>query len=111
MLRVAIDVTDITRLGLALIRTPALVRHLFHIDEFRYPTQTLCASFAAKECLIKMGILKSFKEFPKVLLLHEDSGNPYLDSTDQAIKNALNSIKISISHSINICVCVIISNE
>lgn len=110
MTKVAVDLLDIRSLGRSLARTPHLFEQLFHVNERDYSIQTLSASLCAKECLIKVGVLNSFKQFSRVQLLHEKSGAPYLVSSEIELKSTLGKVSVSISHTRLTCVCVLIFN-
>jgi phosphopantetheinyl transferase (holo-ACP synthase) len=110
VIKIAVDLLDIRALEAALARTPRLFEKLFHQNESQYPIQTLCASICAKECLIKVGILNSFKQFSQVQFLHDDSGAPYLECLDDKLKSTIGKIQVSISHTREVCVCVLMIN-
>lgn len=110
MIKVAVDLLEIRSLGKSLTRTPHLFEQLFHVSERNYSIQTLSASLCAKECLIKVGVLSSFKQFSRVQFLHEKSGAPYLMSSEMELKSKLGKVSVSISHTQLTCVCVLIFN-
>lgn len=104
------DFLEIRSLEKSLARTPHLFEQLFHVKERHYPIQTLSASLCAKECLIKVGLLSSFKQFSGVQFLHAKSGAPYLESSEIGLERTLGKVSVSISHTRLMCVCVLIFN-
>jgi len=103
----AVDIVDIERFRRSLSRTPKLMEYLFHHSEQAFPIKTLSASFALKECLVKVGLIRSPLNFKQFFLVHNKDGKPFVGSNGFDCQLMSDDVTFSISHSHNLTICVL----
>jgi holo-[acyl-carrier protein] synthase len=112
---IGVDVAEISRLEVALQRTPALASRLFAESERGQPVRSLAGCFAAKEAVAKAlggppGLL-----WTDAVISHDSRGRPRLEvSGTVAAEAALLGVTgwhVSISHDAGICVAMVVAER
>ncbi len=103
---VGVDVVDVPRFALALVRRPRLIERLFtdreRLDTAERPDR-LAARFAAKEAVLKaLGSGLGDARFHSIEVRREPSGAPRIELHDEALALAtalgIDTIHVSLSH-------------
>ena len=113
---IGVDVADISRLDLALSRTPSLAARLFAESERAGSSpRSLAGCFAAKEAAAKALGAPSGLRWADAVLGHENSGKPVLQVTGTVAAAAkalgVRTWHVSISHDRGLCVAMVVAER
>jgi holo-[acyl-carrier protein] synthase len=110
---IGVDVADISRLQVALTRTPGLIDRLFTDGEQALPRGSLVGCFAAKEALAKALGAPPGLRWTDAIVGRDEAGRPVLETrgTVAAAARRLGITRwhVSISHDAGICVAMVIA--
>lgn len=110
---IGVDVADISRLRVALDRTPGLMDRLFTDSEQALPPGSLAGCFAAKEAVAKALGAPPGLRWTDAIVCRDDSGRPVLETrgTVAAVAARLGITRwhVSISHDAGICVAMVVA--
>lgn len=98
---VGIDLVSISRLSRLLSKVSSLEKNIFSLQERDLPIRSKAGNIAAKEAMVKAGLLNGFKSFRDIEILREIEGAPKVIGQNQAIKSTTQKgidIRISISY-------------
>jgi holo-[acyl-carrier protein] synthase len=112
---IGVDMTEIARLGAALVRTPGLSDRLFAESEQAGSIRQLAACFAVKEAAAKaLGAPKGLK-WADAVLSREKNGRPVLKVTGTVAAAAadlgVSAWHVSISHDGGFCVAMVVAER
>lgn len=104
MIHNGIDIVEISKFD-SLLNDKSFINKVFNKEEIEYmekhnATQTMAGLYASKEAMLK-AMKKGINNYSlkDVLVLHEDSGAPYIVLQGDIIKDyKLDNISLSISH-------------
>ena len=112
---IGVDIADISRVGDALRRTPALTARLFAKGEQGQPTSSLAACFAAKEAVAKALGGPGGLRWTDVEVMHDSRGRPLLEGSGSAAAVAarlgIRSWHLSLSHDGGLCVAMVVAES
>lgn len=110
---IGVDVADISRLRVALARTPGLADRLFTDSEQALPQGSLVGCFAAKEAVAKALGAPPGLRWTDAIVGRDDSGRPVLETRGTvaaaAAKLGVSRWHVSISHDAGICVAMVVA--
>jgi len=98
---VGVDLVSISRLTRLLCKVPSLEKNIFSLRERDLPVRSKAGNIAAKEAMVKAGLLNSFKTFSEIEICRELGGAPIAivkDNTKNLTFQERASIRISISY-------------
>ena len=110
---IGVDLADISRLQVALTRTPRLMNRLFTESEQGLPPGSLVGCFAAKEALAKaLGAPRGLR-WTDAIVGRDESGRPVLQTRGTvaaaAARLGITRWHVSISHDAGICVAMVVA--
>lgn len=118
---IGIDIVDIARLKGVINRTPRFLQRVFTAQELEYcymkknPFPSLAVRFAAREALRKLDGAFITLRFHDTEVVVDSEGKPQLLLYDDALQRAqkanINDIAISLSHSREQAIAVVIANK
>ena len=112
---IGVDITEISRLESALLRTPALATRLFAESERGRPVRSLAGYFAAKEALAKALGGPPGLRWTDAVIRHDPRGDPRLEVSGTvaaaAARAGVTDWHVSISHDAGICVAMVIAER
>jgi holo-[acyl-carrier protein] synthase len=112
---IGVDITEISRLEAALLRTPALASRLFAESERGRPPRSLAGYFAAKEALAKALGGPSGLRWTDAVIRHDARGKPMLEISGTvaaaAARAGVTDWHVSISHDAGICVAMVVAER
>jgi len=121
-LLIGVDIVDIARLKQAAVRTPRFLKRVFTQQELDYcyskkdPFPSLAARFAAREAFRKLDsiFIKGIR-FQDTEVLLDEMGKPQLILYEAALQKSqeadIKDFAISLSHSMEQAIAVIIANK
>ena len=112
---IGVDVADISRLTVALARTPALADRLFAEGERHRPVRSLASCFAVKEAVAKaLGGPRGLR-WTDAVLEHDELGRPRLEPQGTvaaaAARLGITTWHVSISHDAGSCVAMVVAEH
>lgn len=112
---IGVDIAEVSRLAMALARTPALARRLFADSERDAPMVTLAGCFAAKEAAAKaLGGPRGLR-WTDVVVAHDRSGRPFLQASGTVASAAeqlgVTAWHLSLSHDAGLCVAMVVAER
>jgi holo-[acyl-carrier protein] synthase len=112
---IGVDITEISRLEAALLRTPALASRLFAESERGRPIRSLAGYFAAKEALAKALGGPAGLRWTDAVIRHDARGKPVLEVSGTvaaaAARVGVTDWHVSISHDAGICVAMVVAER
>jgi holo-[acyl-carrier protein] synthase len=110
---IGVDVVNIGRFEVALRRTPALAARLFTESERRGRSESLAASFAAKEAVAKAMGAPSGLSWTDVEVLRDAAGRPRLEMqgtvADAASQRGIRHWHVSLSHDAGVSIAMVVA--
>ena len=112
---IGVDIAEISRLGEALRRTPALAARLFAKGEQGGPASALAACFAAKEAVAKALGGPGGLRWTDVEVMHDSRGRPVLEGSGgvaaAAARLGIRRWHLSLSHDGGLCVAMVVAES
>jgi len=112
---IGVDIADISRLGEALRRTPALAARLLAKGEQGGSASSLAGCFAAKEAVAKALGGPAGLRWTDVEVTHDSRGRPVLEVSGSvaaaAARLGVRSWHVSLSHDGGMCVAMVVAES
>lgn len=112
---IGVDVAEISRLEVALQRTPGLASRLFAESERELPVRSLTGCFAAKEAVAKALGAPPGLLWTDAVISHDARGRPRLEVSGTvaaaAAQLGVTGWHVSISHDAGICVAMVVAER
>lgn len=110
---VGVDLVSISRLSRLLYKVPSLEKKILSPRERDLSVRSKAGNIAAKEAMVKSGIISSFKLFKDIEICRELGGKPKAKSVNISHMGSITSenIHISISYSNDTALALVVNQE
>jgi holo-[acyl-carrier protein] synthase len=110
---VGVDLVSVSRLSRLLCRVPSLEKKILSPRERDLPVRSKAGNIAAKEAMLKSGLLTSFKSFRDIEICREFGGKPKAKSVNISRIGSITgeNIHISISYLNDTALALVVHQE